>query len=206
MATTAAIAATGNAILHLLENAFPSAGISQNGQRANFVLYNASDLQTVPAFSNKEMGFSLFLYRVNIDGSRRNLSPRVSPDGRRHPPALPLILYFLLTPWAASAETQLWLLGWAMRLLEDTTILPATLLNVPGLTTQPFHADETVEIAFDPLTIQDIGMIWDTLKQPRIIPSVAYQARIVSIESELEEHEYLPVQARQFNLGKEQQP
>ena len=199
MANSAAIAATGAAILRLLENAYSNAGFNQ---KANFVLYQATDLQTVPDFSNKEMGFSLFLYRVAIDGTRRNLSTRISPDGRHHKPALPLNLYFVLTPWASKADTQLWLLGWAMRVLENTPILPANLLNVPNLATQPFRPDETVELAFDPLTIQDIGMLWDTLKQPRIIPSVTYLARIVQIETDLEEAEFGPVQTRELDMTK----
>jgi len=200
MADITAITATAKAILRLLENAYSQEGFPQ---KASFPLYQAAQLQAAAEFTNKEMGVSLFLYRVGIDGTRRNLSSRVSPEGYRAKPALPLILYFLLTPWAPSADSQLWLLGWAMRVLENTPILPASLLNKDGLSSSPFHPDETVEVVFDPISMQDLGLLWEYLKQPRIIPSVTYLARIVQIETSVKESQSRLVQTRESQLAKE---
>jgi hypothetical protein len=199
MADVTAISATGNAILRLLDNAYSKAGIEE---KANFALYQATDFQSPPDFANKEMGISLLVYRIGIDGTRRNLSGRLSPEGYRDRPALPLIVYFMLTPWAFKAETRLWLLGWAMRVLEDTPILPSGLLNPPGSAAPPFRPDETVELVFDPLSMADLGLLWENLKQPRIIPSVTYLARIVQIETSVKEARYPLVQTREARMAK----
>ena len=58
----------------------------------------------------------------------------------------------MLTPWAAEAERQLRLLGWAMRFIEDNTVLPAAVLNqsLSRRERPVFEPDEAVEIVLRP--------------------------------------------------------
>jgi len=192
MATYNAIAGVGGAILRLLEDGRP------NGEfpAALFKIIQAAEYQTPPM---KE-GISLFLYRVGINGNLRNRPARVAADGRRYRPSLPLDLYYLLTPWAETAVKQQRLLGWAMRLLEDTAILPAGLLNAANPEHDTFRPSEAVELICEPLTVQDITGVWQGLRADWQL-SVTYVARLVLLDSGLELAGGPPVQTQQFVLG-----
>lgn len=128
-------------------------------------------------------GVSFFLYRVTINGSHRIPGGRLAPDGRRYPTRLPLDLRYLLTVWAQDATLQHRVLGWAMRTLEDTPVLPYGFLEsaAPGV----FLPDETVEVVPDELPNEDFFRIWETLGQNVTYRlSVPYVARNVRIEAQ----------------------
>jgi hypothetical protein len=103
LATYQAISVTGQAILGLLADACPRPEFAS----ARFDLYQVRDFQ-----SPMEEGVSLFLYRINVSGSRRVLPPTVGPDGRKYRPPIPLDLYYMLTAWSKTAARQQRLLGW----------------------------------------------------------------------------------------------
>lgn len=175
MARYTAIAATGQAIVTLLRDA---SGPRFRGTQ--FDLYQASNFGKRPA--NEVV--SLYLYRAAVTTVRRNLAPRVAPDGRRYRPALPLDLFFLLTVWSADAAKQQLLLGSCMRVLEDNAILPASVLNDAGIDAEAFRSTEAVELIADPISLQDMSNIWQALRATMEL-SVAYVARMVAIESDL---------------------
>lgn len=193
MATYHAIAATSQAILGLLKDACPK----DEFQNAGFALYHPSDFET----PSMDEGISLFLYRVVPNGTLRNLQPRLGPDGRRYRASLPLDLHYIMTAWAKSVEKQQRLLGWSMRVLEDTPILPAGLLNHFMPEAETFHANETVELVCETLSLQDWTALWDKLK-PKMQTSVTYVARMVPIESSIELTGGGMVQTRDFGYGK----
>src|SRR5215471_14977368 len=176
MAGRYAIAATGQAILGLLASACPRPEFAA----AKFDLYQAKDFQ-----APMEEGISLYLYRITPAGEIRNYPPRVAPDGRRYKQVLPINLHYLLSSWAREAAKQQRLLGWAMRTLEDTPILPAGLLNLGGPEHDTFRPAETVDITMETISIYDMGAIWDVAK-PNTQPSVCYVARMIGVESEIE--------------------
>jgi hypothetical protein len=93
------------------------------------------------------------------------------------------------------------LLAWAMRTLDDTPILPVGLLNSVGPESETFHPEEAVELVFEPLSLQDMGVIWDHVK-PKVGLSATYVARLVSIESQVEMIQAREVQTRVFDLAK----
>jgi hypothetical protein len=189
LSTYLAIAATSKAILWLLEDACPRSEFP----RAHFELYHSSDFE-------KPMpeGVSLYLYRVAVNGSVRNMPPRVGPDGRRFRPSLPVDLYYLLTAWAEKVEQQQRLLGWSIRVLEDTPILPAGVLN-ERMEKETFRPEETVELIYEPLSLQDWAAVWDKLK-PKIQTSMTYVARLIAIESNVELSDGAPIQTREFKF------
>ncbi len=193
VATWNAIAATTRAILGLLEDAYPR---------------EFGKLAFAPAHVNEFAGdkippdgFTLCLYRVVVNGSVRNLPPRVSPEGIRYRPSLPIDLQYLLTPWAGNVEKQQRLLGWGMRQLEDNAILPAGLLNRFLKEPDVFRPTETVELVCEPLSLSDFTNVWDKLK-PRMETSVTYVARMVLIDSDIELREGPPVHTRVFEMAK----
>jgi Pvc16 N-terminal domain len=188
-----AITAVGNAILDLLRDSLPKDEFGT----LPFPLLQSVDLQK----GLTGEGVGLYLYRIGVNGTRRNLPPRVDANGKRYRPSLPLDLYYLLVPWAASAERQQLLLGWAMRTLENTPILPAGLLNQHGPRHDIFAANETVELVCDPLNLQDLQNVWEGLK-PSVPLTVAYVARMVALDSDVEMVDAPPVQSRGFDHGK----
>ncbi len=195
MASFRAIGAVGEALRRMLEDACPRSE-SSGFPRAEFAIIQAGQLLTTPM---KE-GISLFLYRVSVNGSGRNRGSRVSKDGHRLKPSLPLDLYYLLTPWAASAVKQQNLLGWAMRTLEDTPILPSGLLNHAGPEHETFAPAEAVEFGIEQMSIRDTAEVWEALKANWQL-SVAYVARSVAIDSELEFNEGPRVRSREFDYA-----
>lgn len=191
MATHNAISAVSQALLTLLRSADPP---SEFGTLA-YEHYHASNFDDPIS-----TGFSLYLWRVSVSATRRNLPPRRLPDGRVYRPSLPLDLHYLLTPWASDAETQQRMLGWAMRVIEDAAVLPAGALNYGLSETDTFAPSEAVEIICDPLALGDQFNLWDKLK-PKIQTSMTYQARGILIDSTQTVPEYDLVQTRRFEAG-----
>jgi hypothetical protein len=193
LASHNAIAAIGQAILGLLQDACPRPEFDG----ARFELY-----QSVSFSKPMDEGISLYLYRVAVNTTRRNLPPRLDAAGRRFRPALPVDLFYMLTPWARTAERQHRLLGWAMRTIEETPTLASGLLNhyaVPEHTA--FLPNETVGIIQEQISIQDMFNLWDFAKH-NIQVSVTYAVRLVPLDSEVLESDGNPVQTRRFGVGK----
>jgi hypothetical protein len=196
MASPNAIAATGQAILALI-----AAGVPRDEfPSAKFELYQAQNFQTP-----MDEGISLYLYRVTPSGEIRNYPPRTAPDGRRYRPLLPVNLHYILSAWGREALKQQRLMGWAMRTLEDTPVLPAGILNQGGPEADTFRPNETVDLVMESISIYDMGAIWDVAK-PNVQPSIGYVARMVGIESQLEMVEAGNVQTRALRSGKVLQP
>lgn len=192
MASYRAIAAASRAIIGLLDDACPKSEF----EKAEFKLYQASDYDNPIA-----EGVSLMLYRVIVNSTLRNLPPRIAPDGTRYRPSLPLDLHYLLTAWASDTEKQQRILGWAMRTLEDTSILPPALLNKYIDAPDTFRPEEAVELICDSLSVQDLTAVWDKLK-PKYQTSATYVARMISIDSDIKLTEAELVQTRTFNAAK----
>jgi hypothetical protein len=192
MATYHAIATIGEALLGILKAACP-----KEFESAQFLLYQPNDFQNPMA-----EGISLYLYHVSFNATLRNLPPRMDYTGRRYRPSLPIDLHYLLVPWAKSAEKQQWFLGWSMRVLEDTPILPASILNHYGSADRSFQDNEAVELVHEPISLQEIVNIWDALK-PNLQTAIPYVVRMVSIDSTVPLDEGAPVQARanMYNKG-----
>ena len=191
MASPYAIAAVGRAILSLLAAAVPKPEFAG----AAFELYQSKHLQ-----APMEEGVALYLYRVTPGGMVRNLPPRIGLDGRRYRPSMPIDLHYLLIPYARDAFKQQRLLGWAIRTIEDTPLLHASLLNQYGPETDTFAENEFADVLFETISIQDLGAVWDTAK-PQMQPCVTYVVRMIPIESQQEMIEADRVQTRVFDMG-----
>lgn len=195
MANYKAIAAVGMAIVNLLTDA--TRGSSDFGS-AKFSLFQAAD------FTGNKLpseGATVYLYRVTVNTSRRSLPPRVDANGNRFKPSLPLDLHFLITTWANDADKQLRLLGWIMRVIEDTPILPAALLNELEQNGSIFAPGESVELFLDPISLQDMSLLWENLKQVKVLPSITYTARMVFIDSQRQVVSGEPTQTRDMQYA-----
>jgi hypothetical protein len=195
MATYQAIAVTGGAILNLLEGARPRPEFDN----AQFALFQPADFaRNTPPMRE---GVSLLLYRVDVNGATRNQPLRQTADGRFVRPGLPLDLHYLLTAWAETAQKQQRLLGWAMQSIDDHAILPSALLNHSGPEPDVFRPEETVELVFETLSVQDLAYAWQ-FSQANQQPSACLLARVVGLEPTRAQETGPPVQVRRFDLGR----
>jgi hypothetical protein len=157
-------------------------------------LFHARDFQ-----KGLEEGVSVYLYRVTVSGARRHMPPTHSPTGKPYRRPLPVDLYYLITPWAKTAEMQHLILGWSMRTIEDSPSFPAALLN--SYVPDSFRPDEGVDLIHDTVSLQDLSYVWEAGK-PNMQTSATYVARVVSIDSRVEQDEQgPPVQTREFQHG-----
>lgn len=192
MANHRAIAATSTALAGLIRDRYPR---SEFGSGLEVSLYQTRDFE-----SPMQDGFSVYLYRVAINGAMRNMTQRRSPDGRRFRPSLPLDLQYMITPWAPDVERQHRMLGWVMRMMEDTGALSAGHLNHYLPETDTFSPNEGIELICDPLSLHDYLTLWDRLR-PRLPASATYTLRMVPIDSDVPIGEAPPVQTRQTDVG-----
>jgi hypothetical protein len=169
-----AIAAITQALRALLANAAASSEFAT----ARFELFQAESFQRPPDHAT----LSIYLYRVTLNSTGRNLPPRPHAAGERQRPAVPLDLSCLLTAWARDIPTQQRLLAWCVREIENSPVLPAARLNPPAPEPAVFRPDEAVELVFEPLSLQDLAAIWQ-IAPANQQPSVAYSVRMVAIES-----------------------
>ena len=174
MADYRAIAGVCEAVVGLLRT---SCSTDHFNNELEFKLFTSKDF----ADNTIANGASLFMYRIFCNGAHRIPAGRIGLDGRQVDTKLPLELHFLLTIWAKDASLQYALAGWIMRVLEDTPVLPAGVLNsaLPNV----FHPDETVEIGLADLRTEDLFRIWDVLGLNVYQLSIPYLARVVHIDS-----------------------
>lgn len=187
MAGYPAIAAAGQAIVGLLS----AAAAGTEFATARFLLAAAQDMRQ--GVVEQQPVATLYLYRLEVNTTHRNVQARRDTEGRMRRPPIPVDLHYLLTAWSKDAVTQHRLLGWCIRVLQDTPTLTAGFLNQFGPETNVFRPDETVEVIWEVLTRQDMTDAWEVAKVNQL-PSASYVARIIEIESAIDVHEYPPVQ------------
>src|SRR5262249_45060642 len=116
---------------------------------------------------------NLFLYQVLPDAAFRNQDlPRLTKPGETGYPALPLVLYYLLTAYSDDEDDTKAhrLLGEAMGVLFDHPLLGATEIRnatipIADLATSDLHEQiERVRITLQPLTFEDMSKLWTTFQ------------------------------------------
>ena len=193
MANFRAIAATSATLAGLIRDRYPR---SEFGPALDVQLYQTHDFE-----GPMKNGFSVFLYRIAINGTVRNLTYRRTPDGRRFRPSLPLDLQYMITPWAEDTERQHRMLGWVMRMIEDVGVLSASHLNHYIAETDTFSPVESVDVICDPLVLNDYFTIWDRLGPKLLPPSATYAVRMVLVDSDVSIEDGPAVQTRRFDMG-----
>jgi Pvc16 N-terminal domain len=191
MANYRAIAAASAAIKGLLRDRFPSAEL---GGPLNIELYQAKD------FTNPmKDGIAVCLWRVAPNISRRATGTRTDIMGRKFKPSLPIDLFYLLVPYAETAERQLRLLGWMLRAMEDLGPLVASQLNHFLAESDIFAEAESLDMVNDPMSIADQLTLWDRIKT--MPPSATYAMRLLMLDSDQRIEEFPLVVERELDVG-----
>jgi len=164
---------------------------------AQFELYQLSNFQ-----SPMEEGVSLYLYRVAVNGARRNLPPTVGPDGHRYRPpnsARPALRRQRLGADGGQTTTAPRLGPANVRRRAD----PADRF-AESLWTRAgnLSAGETVEVLLESLLLQDWNNLWRQHHQKLSTALVGYVARMIGISSTMALADAAPVQTREFKSGR----
>lgn len=195
MADYRAIHATCEAVVALLRQAYDPALFDAAASPLQFRVFNAAAFGTPIS-----AGVTLFLYRVQPNITLRTPPGRLNPDGlTRRRRQVPVELHFLLTAWGEDASLEQTILGWMVRTMEDTPVLGAPLLN--GVVPDVFGVDETVEIAFGQLSNEELFRVWEVLPETTFRLSIPYIARLVRIDSTIDDASGAPVRRRDFDLA-----
>jgi hypothetical protein len=126
---------------------------------------------------------NLFLHRVAYDTSLRNLPLRPRDASMAHASRSPLAvhLHYLVTAYGTAEMQAELLLGYAMVVLNENTVLSSELIRRAG---QPFGFTDHVE----PLQLvlhspdgEEMSRVWSAL-QARCRPSLACEVRGLRIE------------------------
>jgi hypothetical protein len=129
---------------------------------------------------NAHAKINLYLYQVLENPYSKNQTYVTSPsshDQQSYPP-LAVNLYYLLTPYASDAKSAHSVLGHAMRLFHDNSIIEKVQLPAPLRLIL-----EQLSISLCPMKLEELTRIWNSLQRPYRL-SIAYEVKILLIRSE----------------------
>lgn len=139
---------------------------------------------------------NLFLYRVTENRFYKNQEIPGHGHGASYGrPPLSLDLHYLVTPYGTTKESDAqfsdetlaqWILGSAMRVFHDHSIITEDLENAGGvsiLDPSLLGEFERVKLCLEPLTLEDVTKVWTALTLPFRL-SAAYSVSVVQIESQ----------------------
>lgn len=126
----------------------------------------------------KNSCLSIFLFRVSENGDMKNRQAIASGTSTYIPPPLALNLHYLITPITNSAENNHRLLGKAMQILFDASILKGS-----DLYDELQGTSEELRLLLSPISMEDITKLWSAFMRPFQL-SVAYEVRVAYIDSD----------------------
>lgn len=147
--------------------------------------------------ASQELRVNVFLYQAEVDSALRNTDPVNVAPGERGQPALPLVLHYLITPYAPDADDVQAhrLLGGALQAVHSHPLLTGADLADVAPYSDIAHQVESVRICWQPLGDKDIYSLWSIFQAPYRI-STAFELRVVLIDSTAAGSAPLPVLSR----------
>ncbi|MEL6159459.1 MAG: Pvc16 family protein [Cyanobacteria bacterium J06554_11] len=191
MSNAMAIAATSAVLKDILENGMVGAQLSNDVN-----VRVGAPVSIVSGATNQGDQITLFLYQVTPNiGWRNECLPRYNRQGvRTNNPPLALNLHYLLTTYASSELGSEALLGHAMQILHENTLLSrgairralgsGTNANEQALAAAGLAEQvELIKVTPAYLDTEVMSRIWSSL-QANFRTSTAYQVSVVLIEKE----------------------
>lgn len=120
----------------------------------------------------------LFLYHIGENKHLKNQEMQASEPGKSRYPALPLNLFYLLTAYGQTRETEQQIIGRAMQIFYDHAVIGGSLLQGSLAGTY-----EEIIVTFNPISIEDMNKLWSMLGSKPYRLSVTYQVSTALIDS-----------------------
>ena len=121
---------------------------------------------------------SFFLYQVNENTHLKNEGMLETNTGTRRYPPLSLNLHYLLTTYGSSRETEHQIMGRAMQILHDNSIIRGSLLQ--GSLASTF---EEVVVVINPISLDDMNRLWSMFGSKPYRLSITYRVSTALIDS-----------------------
>jgi hypothetical protein len=171
MSSYQVLAAVSSGIRRILWNSFAAEPTVRSlvGTEEAIVFLNPTD--TAKNSSNR---VSLWMYLIAEDEFIKNAPNLRIADTRDQFPPLGLDLYYLLTPFGATADADLLILGRAVQALFDSG--RTTLVNPAA------QVAEDLSVTLFRRTLDELSRVWEALQEPYRL-SVCYQVRISRVDS-----------------------
>jgi hypothetical protein len=132
-------------------------------------------------------GVSLWLYRIIRNSDLLN-RPRVRSSATQiERPSMPINLHYLITPLAANPVDEQALMGRVLQVLNDHASLGGA--NLLGTLE---NSGEEFRLNFEPMTLEDITRVWNSLQEPYQL-SVSFEVVLITIDSLREPDQGSPV-------------
>lgn len=161
---------------------------------------------------------NMFLYRTTENPALKNqmIPGEGHPSEYGHPP-LSLVLHYLLTAYGTTDDNGTvnetlahFLMGSAMRVMHDYSIITESLLTVNSPATEILHESlrgehERIKICLDPISLEDLSKVWTALTRPYRL-SAAYTISVVQIESRRIRTLAAPVLTRRIHMSITKRP
>lgn len=141
------------------------------------------DLAPPPATSPPKL--TIFLYDVAEDPSARNRPPDRKPGLPAYTikkPPIALVLRFMLTAWAGDRFSEHRMIGRAIQVLYEHSILSGAELGGALAGT-----NEALKLTLAPITLDERAQVWQAIAQPYHL-SLNYEVRVVHMDPEVERH------------------
>jgi hypothetical protein len=222
MSNALAIAAVTAVLKDLLDNGIINRAVSNVGGN---VTVSTGPPDRVPVGANEKNQLNLFLYQVMPNAGWRNVglpSRNGAGDPLTNPP-LALDLHYLLSAYGERDLHAEILLGYAMQILHETSVLSRASIRTALVSPSPVTggilpqalralsaadlAEQVEQIKITPqsLSTEDLSKLWSAF-QARYRPSAAYQVSVVLIEGDRPTRVSLPVRGREGLVLASRQP
>lgn len=175
----------------------------------------------VPVGADEQPGVNIFMYYASLNPALRNvnLPSRNAYGNAISNPPLALNLHYLVSAYGSKQFDPEILLGWAMKVLHDTPVVPRQTIQdaldalLPGGTHEGSLIDgcllasqiEHIRITPETLTTEEIYRLW-TAFQTSYRPTTSYQVSVVVIQDTNTYASNLPVQTRSVMVLPMQSP
>jgi hypothetical protein len=186
-----AILAVSQTLRALLDGAI-SASTDPELPHVPTTLASPKEVHSTTATTTPSSALSLWLYQVRRNPDLLNEPPRrISPD-EVLPPALPVDLFYLVTPIYTTTDGEQALLGKVLQTLNDNTIVSGGALAAP---LDP--GSDQLRVTLEALSLEEITRVWQALDEPYEL-SVSYHVQLVQISSGLQPTQLTPVELREL--------
>lgn len=137
------------------------------------------------------LGISLWLYQVVRNADLLNRPAQRPAHDRLLRRALPIDLYYLVTPIAKEPADEQALMGRVLQVFNDHSILRGSDLKDSLLNTQI-----ELRMILEAVSLEELTRVWHALQEPYQL-SVTYMVQLLNIDSDLEPLEAKPVAVRE---------
>jgi hypothetical protein len=121
---------------------------------------------------------SLYLYQIGENRHLKNIGMSETDSGDLRYPPLPVQLFYLMTSYAKSRDTEQQIMGRAMQILNDNATICGSMLR-GGLA----GSCEEVVVTVNPLSLDEMNKLWSLFCGKSYRLSVSYQVSPVLIDS-----------------------